>query len=60
MKRKMVMAEVAHGDGMLERITTDDPRLLGEWLIYTAHAMPEREKTLRGNWNISAWEQGAQ
>ena len=53
--RKMVKAEVVHGNGMIEQVTTDDPRLLGEWLIYTAHQLPERDRILRGNWQIIAW-----
>lgn len=57
MKRIMVKAEVIHDGGMLEQMTTDDPKLLGEWLIYTAHKMPERERSLRGNWSVTAWEQ---
>lgn len=55
MSRKMMHVEVIRDGGMMEQITTDDPLLLGEWLIYTAHQMPEREKGLRGNWNVRAW-----
>lgn len=56
MKRRMIKIEVVHDGGYIEDMVTDDPKLLGEWLIYTAHKMPDREKTLRGNWNVIAWE----
>lgn len=57
MSRLMVNVELIHDGGIIEQITTDEPELLGEWLIYTAHKMPERERSLRGNWKVRAWEQ---
>lgn len=54
--RKMVRVQVIHDGGFTEEISTDDPLLLGQWLIYTAHKMPQHELGLRGNWHVTAWE----
>lgn len=54
--RNMVTVTVTHGGGWHEEITTDDPKLLGEWLIYTAHLLPAAEKSLQGNWHVRSWK----
>jgi len=53
--RRMVTLKVTHDGGWIEEISTDDPKLLGEWLIYATHKMPERERGLHGNWDVRGW-----
>lgn len=55
-RRKMVKVEVIRNGGQVEQMSTDDPKLLGEWIIYTAHKMPANERSMRGNWHVGAWE----
>ncbi len=54
-ERKMTTVKVTHGSGYIETISTDEPELLGRWLIYTAHKLPEQERYLVGNWHVYGW-----
>lgn len=52
---RMVTAGVTRSGGYNQEITTDNPELLGLWLIDTANKLSQDEKQIRGNWYIRAW-----
>lgn len=56
MNRKMVTARVVHSGGFIEQISTDNPELLGQWIIYTVQQLTSDERQLQGNWHIEGWE----
>lgn len=55
--RNLVYIEKVHRNGgRIESITTDDPELIGRWLIYTISKLPDYERDEHGSWHVRSFQ----